>query len=417
MIQQRHIKKIFLLHFFSVSALVAAFDFPAPTGEYAVGTTRYHMIDRDRLDPYDQSLFRELMVQVWYPTSRRTTGATAPYLPDVMPHMKRMANETFYVPQILLDYLLVDIKCHAFEDAPLLARKQNFPVIVLCHGLSSLVSLHTAHAENLASHGFIVFGINHTFTCSLSIFPDGRMYPFKFDWYAPDKCKEFNKIVNVWQQDVRFVLNRIEDLNNKQNEAKDNIFHHKLDLDKIGMFGHSMGGATSTQVCRRDDRVKAAVNMDGPLFGGDYEDGFKKPYMVMVADGSLKRTTSRLTEQELVTQRITREEELYLKTIFQFGNLNLCGNIRAMGADAYYVCFSDSGHNTFTDVVLVKEASLLLGFLEYLGLNTGTIPPLRAMEIVNKLLVDFFNKHLSHKPALLLESKQYRPYKEIIISH
>lgn len=402
-----------------LSNVLATYDFPRPTGEFGVGTIRYHMVDRNRLDPYDQTLFRELMVQVWYPTAHKnTTGpAHAPYLPDLMPHMKRMATEAFYVPQVVLDYLLVDIKCYADEDAPLLLRKQKYPVIVLCHGLGSMVSLQTTHAENLASHGYIVFGINHTFTCSLSIFPDGRVYPFKFDWWAPDKVKEFTKIVNLWQEDVRFVLSKIEELATEKNvDDQDNRFYRQLDLSRLGMFGHSMGGATTTQMLRRDERIKAGVNMDGPLFGSEYEEGFKKPYMAMVAEGSIKRTNTAMTEQELIAQRMTREEETYLKTVFKFGIVNLCGNIRASGADAYYVYFTGAGHNTFTDVPLVKDASFLLSFLEYFGLNTGTIAPLRAVEITNRLLVDFFNKYLLLKPAVLLENPSTSPFKEITIS-
>lgn len=412
-------QKIFILLFVLTAQAFAAYDFPRPTGEHGVGTVRYHMIDKNRLDPYDQSLYRELMVQVWYPTVVKSTVAIAhaQYLPDLMPHMKRMAVESFYVPQVVLDYLLVDIKCYAHEGAPLLSRKQKYPVVVLCHGLGSMVSLHTAHAENLASHGYVVFGINHTFTCSLSVFPDGRMYPFKFDWNAPDKVKEFTKIINIWQEDVRFVLAQIEDIaNEKLVSGEANQFCHKLDMTKLGMFGHSMGGATSTQMLRRDDRVKAAINMDGPLFGNDYEDGFKKPYMVMVAESSDKITNTVMTQKELDAKCMTREEENYLKLIFKFGIPNLCGNIRNLGADAYYVYFRGAGHNTFTDVPLVKDASFLLGFLEYFGLNTGTVAPLRAIDITNKLVVDFFNKYLLQKPALTLEDTRRNPFQEVVIS-
>lgn len=401
------------------SSLLVGYDFPRPTGEHGVGTVRYHMIDRERLDPYDQSLFRELMVQVWYPTTMKSTTAKAhaQYLPDVMPHMKRMATEAYYVPQIVLDYLLVDIKCYAQDSAPLLTSKQKYPILVLCHGLGSMVALHTAHAENLASHGYVVFGINHTFTTSLSIFPDGRIYPFKFDWQSPDKVSEFTRIVRLWQDDVRFVLSQIEDIANEKIVSDEpNQFYHKIDTTKLGMLGHSMGGATSTQMLRRDERVKAAVNMDGPLFGNDYEEGFKKPYMVLVAENSLKRTSTKMTEKELVDQRMTREEEEYLKLIFKYGIVNLCGNIRNAGAEAYYVHFLGAGHNTFTDVPLVKDASYLLGFLEYFGLNTGGVSPLLAIEITNKLLVDFFNKYLLKKPALILEDTNNKPFKEIVIS-
>lgn len=398
------------------------YDFPKPTGQHLVGTVRYHMIDKDRLDPYDNSLFRELMVQVWYPTSSKNIGkhTHGHYLPEVMPHMKKLATDMYHFPQGVLDYLLADIKCHAYDGVALLEQKQKFPVIVLCHGLSSMAALHTAQAENLASHGYVVFGINHTFTCSFSIFPDGRMYQSKFDWQALDKIKELSKIVNLWQADVRFVLSCIEGLEEEKfadAETKEqNMFYHKLDLTKIGMLGHSMGGATTTQILRRDDRVKAGINMDGPLCGENYDEEFKKPYMVMVAENSIKRTNASLTDQELLSRGMSREEEDYLRQVFKFGIKNLCSNIRATGSDAYYVFMHGAGHNTFTDVPLVKDASFLLSFLEYFGLNTGSISPLRAIKIINELIVDFFNKHLLRKPAILLEMTSKNPFEEVVIS-
>ena len=398
------------------------YNFPKPSGEHAVGTVRYHMIDRDRLDPYDKTLFRELMVQVWYPTAQKNTELTSHghYLPELMPHMKRMANNMFNLPQAVLDYLLVDIKCHAYDGAPLLERKQKFPVIVLCHGLSSMAALHTTQAENLASHGYVVFGINHTFTCSFSIFPDGRIYQSKFDWQASDRIKELPKIVALWQEDVSFVLSCIEGLEAEKyadlQEKDENMFYHKLDITKIGMLGHSMGGATTTQVLRHDDRVKAGINLDGPLLGPNYDEEFKKPYMVMVAENSLKRTNASFTDQELLARGMSREEEEYLRQVFKFGLPNLCSNIRSTGAEAYYVFVHGAGHNTFTDVPLVKDASFLLSFLEYFGLNTGTIAPLRAVRIINELIVDFFNKHLLRKPAVLLEMTHKNPFEDIVIS-
>lgn len=399
-----------------IPTVCAVYDLPKPTGEYAVGCVRYHMVDRERLDPYDQNLFRELMVQVWYPTSEKSAGAATPYLPDIMPHMKRMARQSFYVPQSVLDYLLVDIKCHALDSAPLFIRKKKYPVLVMCHGLGSMASLQTVYAENLASHGYVVFGINHTFNCSMSIFPDGRVYPFKFDWKASGKMQQCSKIVDLWQEDVKFVLARIESLASEKFDNHDNLFYHMLDLERIGMFGHSMGGATTTQMCRREHRIKAGVNMDGPLFGPDYEEGFKKPYMMIVAENSIRRTNTTMTEKELTAQNMTREEELYLKTIFKYGGVNLCGNIRAEGGDAYYTFVKGAGHNTFTDVPLVKEVSFLLNFLEYFGLNTGTIQPLRSVEIMNELLVQFFNKYLLKKPALLLENSHGNKFTEVVIS-
>ena len=77
-----------------------------------------------------------------------------------------------------------------------------------------------------------------------------------------------------------FVLNELEKLN--KNDRK-NLFINRMDLNQIGMFGHSYGGATAVQMLMKDDRIKAAVNMDGTLYGEKIEEtGVEKPLMILM---------------------------------------------------------------------------------------------------------------------------------------
>ena len=51
------------------------------------------------------------------------------------------------------------------------------------------------------------------------------------------------------------------------------------------MFGHSYGGATAAQILAKDSRVKAAINMDGTLYGEIFpESGIGKPFLLMSAE-------------------------------------------------------------------------------------------------------------------------------------
>ena len=62
----------------------------------------------------------------------------------------------------------------------------------------------------------------------------------------------------VWVADQRLVYDRLADW-----ARDDPALAGKLDLGRIGSFGHSFGGATSLEVCRVDERCRAAVDLDG----------------------------------------------------------------------------------------------------------------------------------------------------------
>lgn len=90
--------------------------FPQPTGEYAIGTRRYHWVDASRPDPFvPGSDSRELMVQVWYPAASRPRGDPAPYLSSAA--LRDAVAAFFRLPGFLLRNVQ-NAPTHAFVDAP-----------------------------------------------------------------------------------------------------------------------------------------------------------------------------------------------------------------------------------------------------------------------------------------------------------
>jgi len=71
-----------------------------------------------------------------------------------------------------------------------------------------------------------------------------------------------DRVFPVWVADQRFAYNTLE-----RWAVNDPLLAGKLDVTRIGSFGHSFGGATALEVCRSDTRCRAAVNMDGGLYG------------------------------------------------------------------------------------------------------------------------------------------------------
>jgi dienelactone hydrolase len=235
---------------------------------------------------------------------------------------------------------------------------------------------------------------------------------------SPDDAhSQQRRVDRVLERLARFVIG---DGTEKEDPVEKLLTGH-LDVKKIGMFGHSTGGANATQMARNDARILAAVNMDGPLFGDNHDVGFAKPYMAMMADGTLTMLNKKtMSDAEMIEQNVTRAEELHFQRLFASVEV-LCGRIRSLNKPAYFVQFHSAGHNMFTDVPLIKEVSRLLGFLEYLGLNTGSIEPTAAVRATNLLLTNFFKKHLLNQPALVFEDsfvreKELRGYASVSVS-
>lgn len=142
----------------------AADPLPEPTGQHAVGRLSYDLVDSARTEIYaaNQEDRRELVVFVWYPAKQEGATDFAPYLPSG------------WAP--VADFLGIDVaglRSHAFLDAAVAADDTTYPVLLLSpSGFPPL--LLTAIAEELASHGFIVVGVNHTYETAVTAFGDGR---------------------------------------------------------------------------------------------------------------------------------------------------------------------------------------------------------------------------------------------------
>ncbi len=249
------------------------FSFPEPSGPYKIGTTSLHLVDKNRLDEYtkDPDDHRELMIQIWYPAEVNKNELTAPYTA----HSKELAaglQTALPLPQFALQHLN-KIQTHSYQDAQLVKNESGWPVLLFSHGMNLYRYQNTFQVEELVSHGYIVVGIDHTYDAAATVFPDGRtvLNSPQLD----DGMPALDKHIAVWTDDVTFVLDQLEKFNQTKNEE----LYHSMDMRKIGMFGHSYGGATAMQMLLRDDRVKASINMDGGLFGDDApKQGVGKPF-------------------------------------------------------------------------------------------------------------------------------------------
>jgi dienelactone hydrolase len=258
----------------------------------------------------------------------------------------------------------------------------------------------------------VVVGISHTYDSVVVQFPDGRVVDGMKSITKRAKNKTAIEMLNqsdqnieVWISDVRFVLDQLKQLAND----KSSMFYQRFDQKNIGIFGHSFGGATAAQICHRDARVKAGVDLDGALFGPDMTKEFNKPFMFLLGDVTVKEAERPLTQNELKSAKISSPDE---EKLFKSRYLHAIEQLsQSIDHNIYTFIFKDSGHMDFADSALIKSATRLYRLLiklkvaGYIGM--GSIDGFRATEIVNAYLVNFFNKYLKGQPSELLDGGEH----------
>ena len=263
---------------FVASRIIPVKDIKTPTGEYTIGTKTYNWtdIERDEWFSEEEGDKRELVVQVWYP-SIEVGNEKSPWQDYPFKRVKSIAN-SFQVPKFIA-YALDRVGTSSYINSTPISN-ETFPIIIFSHGFEGFKTQNTTQIEELVSHGYIVFAVDHTYDATLTIFPDGRKIE-RAKKYCPDCEGDSLKFFNVFKPqietrifDIIFVINQIE-------KDKDD-FSFNMDLDKIGVFGHSFGGGTSLGASILDSRIKSCLSLDGwytPIHPDIYNLGLSIPFL------------------------------------------------------------------------------------------------------------------------------------------
>ncbi|MGW4532418.1 alpha/beta hydrolase family protein [Nocardia sp. NPDC004340] len=259
-------------------------NLPAPTGPDAVGVTEWHLIDVNRADPWDTSRRRELMVQIWYPADDADPAPMAPWMPP-----GGLEEQRFGLTQagVASDSWAL-APSHSRSEAQARVGRGKFPILLYSPGLDDTTGLSTAQAEDLASHGYVVVAINHTHEAFAVQFPDGRTERSAVPLDSALNVLS-DMLVPIRVADARFVLDQLSATAGHSTDAGPALPQHladDLDLTKVGMFGHSLGGSTTAQTMHDDSRIAAGVNLDGPILGSVSTDGLARPLLMLASDTS-----------------------------------------------------------------------------------------------------------------------------------
>lgn len=231
---------------------------PAPTGPFPVGVQEFHLVD-DRPDPWVPDRDRELMVSAWYPAQAPVGRPDAYATPEESALIIASLGVTGIAPEALST-----IRTHAYVDAPQWGRP--LPTVVLSPGFTMPRASLTGLAEELASRGYLVIGIDHTYESAAVTFPDGRI----------TECQACRGRLDG----AAVALNRAKDVSFVLDELAERL---PLDSTRIAMGGHSAGGFTAPYALAEDDRIRAGFNLDGTFPAAPYGRAVGRPFLMMGA--------------------------------------------------------------------------------------------------------------------------------------
>lgn len=379
------------------------FKLPEPTGEYKVGTQTFHFVDINREEIFDEAGNgkRELMVQVWYP-AQAGIGKYAPFVPD--PQILRYMAGEYGLPEFTFQHLK-HITSHAYSGAEISSAQTAYPLILANPGNGSSRFLHTSQAENLASHGYIVAVIDHTYNTFATKFPDGRittsttngLFSPNDDYQTSRAARD--KLGKVLTDDVAFVLDQLELIQSGQIPS---FLKGRLELGHVGVFGHSIGGATAYDASY-DPRITVGIDLDGGLYRMRDREGLQKPFLFINSEGYFEQLNRVMdnrvyTDAELHQMGSTREWE---DQVTEDKRLELKRMRETVDNGGQVLYIEQTAHMNFTDAQFISPMFKMLGI-------TGKMAPERANSVINAYMLDFFDRYLKNQGGILMKGPDSR---------
>lgn len=320
-------------------------EFPALKGMFNVGTLFRYCIDEHREDPHNPLCKRELMIRLWYPSYVHNQRSSYVQLDGDL--FKALLHKFGY-SQDFFDGLC-SLSAQVNLDAPAIMEHAPFPIIIFSHGfINSCPTMYSVFCQELASHGYVVAAIAHTYYAGAVTFPDGRRIGA-----APEKLASFRRGLpgppeqKIWMDDVAAVINYLAVVNDDSQDPLFSVF----DFKRIGMFGHSFGGAIAFKMCLEDEKFKAGISLDGLLFGDSQVNSMCKPFRFLLAQETIETSA---TADEEVARREGRPVGLIKEKREEFEKLR-----DAASSFITSITINNLKHAGFTDFLFLKETSLL----------------------------------------------------------
>ena len=377
---------ILLGGFTALPFLIPVPNVPVPSGPYPVGIQTFVLTDYSRLELYSgQDEPRKFMLQVWYPALPKPDSPHAPWMNNASIYTREIANY-LKLPPFFLDHLKL-VKTPAFQDAQLELSGCPYPVLIFSHGWSGFAAQNTGQALELASHGYVVVGVQHTYGAVVTVFPDGKIaynnpHALPDGLTSPEYELAARKLADQWAGDIAYTLDFLETESRNENGP----FYSTLNLELVGVFGHSTGAGAAIQFCGTDARCKSVLGMD--------------PFMTPVSESVL--------ENGLSQPAFFMFSQIWVDDIDSKNNRLFNQLYKNLDPSTHVIGIQGTKHYDFSDLPMLSPLAPQLGL-------KGPLKGKKVIKITNTYLINFFNLTLKAKPTDLFNGQSH--FSEIIVLH
>jgi len=335
---------------------------------------------------------RKIIVSIFYPSDENKRenqkgSYIALFTPCEEEFIKKFAGKKNMAGQQVDEIYLRSIKTNTFNNIEVSKEEILYPVIIFSPGLGMDRDCLIYNIEKLVSEGFVVFTLGHIYETDFTILPSGEVLN-QIDRIDDFTFEEKEQLIEIRKEDILFLLEELKVLN-----SKDEVIKGKLDLDKVGIIGHSLGGSAIFKAAKEDTRIKAVVMLDGSLqhfdLAKDIEEGKRMttPFLNF-RRGSIDYYEEMKKAIEFNESRTDGEE--FKKRIVRRSK-TLIGQIEGqkqlyeyLSGYKSFIKLNHSEHLTFTDWPVIYNQEF----------ENNTLSIKEAHEIISEITARFFKEFL-----------------------
>ena len=374
---------------------------PKLNGQFKVGRTTVYLKEEGRPALFNTKSPREWVATIFYPAIPETTSTPGPYAEEPL--------KTAYTNYALTEDsagVLDRISSNAYWNAPANHAHGAFPILLFSPGGGEQPLFYSTLLEEISSHGYVVVAVPEPFDTPVIPLPDGRI--LTSDQMAKlckqdEACKKAisggesaiqevtDKLKDNRARDMIFTLTQLEQVN-----LENPLLAGVLDLEKVGVFGHSYGGASSVRVAQLDDRIDAVAVLDSDIFLVIPEDSEALSQAVMYMTAS--NIDANVQELEEISKRNT-----------------LAAAYLGKSTPYYFINIAGTTHQSFQSDAMFLAPYISIGG-ESVTLNASNTTPARVTQVISTYVTVFFDQHLTGvEQALLTGSSDSYPEVTITI--
>ena len=289
-----------------------------------------------------------------------------------------------------------EIPVHFYYPKADVIAQSSCPVVLFSHGAFGYYQSNTSTYMELASNGYVVISLDHPYHSFFTEDTDGKLITvdpafFQEAMYVNDNNvpeKDIHDLSHKWMAlrtaDIDCVLDSVEaaklsgTVNDAwfiENEEEKSAIESMLamaDVEKIGLMGHSLGGAASVSVGRYRDDVDAVIDLDGTMLGEQID----------FADGKYQ-----YEEEPYPVPLFALDSESHYEQGQKYGTLYVNQYVLEHALDAKHEYIAGAAHMNFTDLPLFAPPLAA-------ALGTGTVDATECIETVNAMVLEYMNCYL-----------------------